>query len=87
MRLPVRRQFARVDGVLASQKGKVTTGTRPIIGRIYAGGTGIGQALEASASATWRHKVRVRFGPVKRGVSVCARMIEWEAVRFVSHRR
>jgi hypothetical protein len=35
IRLPVGRQFARDDGVVASQKGKVTTGTGPIIGRIY----------------------------------------------------
>ncbi len=87
MRLPVGRQFAGNDSVVASRKGKVTTGTRRMTGRIYS--TLAGLRLDRP----WRHPLPRRGGGARRECdsghlsamfSVCARMIEWGA--FDSYR-
>jgi len=84
MRLPVGRQFAGNDSVVASRKGKVTTGTRRITGRIYSALAG------PRLDRPWRHPRRggagrkCDSGHLSAMFSVCARMIEWGA--FDSYR-
>ena len=79
MRIPVGRQFAKDDALVALHKGKVTTGTRRITGRIYRAPAALrlDRPWRASASATWRQaRCECDSGQLRAMFLFCARMIE-----------